>query len=118
MDLGEFSPYRRALLVLVPVACFLAWKYVDEFLAVRALGMLLLLLAEPLLESAFLQPGAGRLLLAVLAYAWVVMGLFWVGMPYLLRDQIDWWTRSAFRWRAGCVGGLVFGLALAVNARC
>jgi hypothetical protein len=43
--------------------------------------------------------------------------MFWVGKPYLLRDQINWITKSLFRWRT--VGGLgvlwgalVFSLAL------
>ena len=50
MDLGEFSKYRTLLKILVPAAWFLSLKFVDEFLAVRALGILLLLLAEPVFE--------------------------------------------------------------------
>jgi hypothetical protein len=88
--------------------------HVEEFLAVRALGMLLLLAAEPLIEAAFLKPQTSRLLLVVLAYAWVLAGLFWVGMPYLLRDQMAWITRTAARWRAACVAGLAWGVALLI----
>src|ERR1700677_2787209 len=94
MDLGEFTNYRMMLKVLVPVASFLTLQYVDEFLSVRALGVLLLLVAEPLLEAAWLRPEACRLLLVVLAYIWIVAGMFWVGMPYLLRDQITWVLKS------------------------
>ena len=114
MDLGEFSGYRKALMVLVPVAYFLSLKFVDDFLPVRALGMLLLLLAEPVLEAAFLRPEASRLLLVVLAYAWAVLGMFYVGMPYVLRDQISWWQKTDGRWRAGCVAGLAYGLAVLI----
>jgi len=35
----------------------------------------------------------------VFAYLLIVAGLFWVTMPYLLRDQINWSTRSNARWR-------------------
>lgn len=112
MDLGEFSPYRQLLKVLVPAAYFLSLKFMDEFLAVRALGMLLLLAAEPVLEAAFLKPQLSKLLLVCLAYAWVTLGLFWVGMPYLMRDQIQWLLRGHGRYRALCVAGLLYGVAV------
>ena len=35
-----------------------------------------------------------RLLLVLLAYVWIINGLFWVGMPWLMRDQIAWLTRQ------------------------
>jgi hypothetical protein len=114
IDLGEFTKYRTPLLILIPVSYVLSWKFVDEFLAVRALGMLLLLLAEPVLESAFMQPERWRLLLVVLAYAWVVKGIFLVGMPYLMRDQIQWVTRSRARWNVMFGAGLAYGIALLI----
>lgn len=112
IDLGEFSGLRRLLVILVPVAGFLTIRFVDEFLSVRALGFLALLAAEPLLEAAFLKLPVTRLLLVVLAYGWVVAGLFWVGMPYLLRDQIAWAVRSPLRWKGLMGAGMAYGLAL------
>jgi len=116
MDLGEFSGYRSMLKIAIPAAWFLCLQFVDDFLPVRALGILLLLLAEPVLDAAFLKPQSGRLLLVILAYAWAVAGLFWVGMPYLLRDQINWVTRNENRWRIACIAGLVYGTAVVVFA--
>lgn len=112
IDLGEFTPYRRALMIIVPVAFFLSLRFMDEFLSVRALGILMLLAAEPVLESAFLQEPQGRLLLVALAYVWVVLGLFWVGMPYLLRDQIQWLLRGRLRYHGLAVAGLLYGVVL------
>lgn len=112
MDLGEFSYLRRTLMIFVPVAAYLTWRFVDEFLAVRALGMLLLLAAEPVIEAAFLRPETSRLLLVVLAYAWAVIGMFWIGMPYLLRDQIAALQKTNARWQAGCAAGLLYGIAV------
>jgi len=114
MDLGEFSSYRTALMVLVPVSYFLSLKFVDEFLSVRATGILLLLLAEPVLEAAFLRPETTRLLLVILAYVWVVLGMFWVGMPYLMRDQIAWVLKSKERWTALCAGGVAYGAVVLI----
>ena len=109
MDLGEFSHLRTMLLVVILVATYLTFRYVDEFLAVRALGIFLLLLAEPLIEAAFLQPQTGRLLLVAWAYAIAILGMTWVGLPYLLRDQIDWFRKSHIHWRAAALAGLIYG---------
>jgi len=112
MDLGEFSNWRRTVLIGTPIAWYLTWKYVDEFLAVRALGMLVLLAAEPLLEAAFLRPEISRLFLVTLVFVWIVFAMFWVGMPYTLRDQIGWVTGSEKRWRAAGLAGIIYGALL------
>ena len=116
IDLGEFSPLRTIMLVGIAAGAILSWIYVPEFLAVRSLGMLLLLAAEPLLESAVLRDEPTRLLLVVLAYAWAIAGLFFVGMPYLLRDAIAWVTAGAVRWKAAAAGGILWGFALVICA--
>jgi hypothetical protein len=113
MDLGEFTYLRAYLLVVIIVATFLTFRYVNDFLAVRALGMFQLLLAEPLIESSFLQPQEGRLLLVVLAYVLAVLGMIWVGKPHLLRDWIDWFGKSKGVWSAAALAGVVYGGALA-----
>ena len=116
IDLGEFSPLRNVMLVAIAAGAVLSWIYVPEFLAVRALGMLLLLAAEPLLESAVLRTEPTRLLLVVLAYEWAIAGLFFVGMPYLLRDAVAWVTASPLRWKAAAAGGVAWGIALVACA--
>ena len=50
MEMGEFAAFRLPLLIALPVGFFLVLLFVDEFLAVRALGILCLLAAEPLLD--------------------------------------------------------------------
>jgi hypothetical protein len=99
MEMGEFSGFRKPLLVLLPIGYVLVLRFVGEFLAVRALGILCLLSAEPLLEAAFFRYETSRLFLTVLAYLMIIAGLFWVTMPYLLRDQINWSAHSTARWR-------------------
>jgi len=116
IDLGEFSPLRNTILVGIVAGAILSWFFVREFLAARALGMVLLLAAEPLLESAVLREEPTRLLLVVLAYAWAAAGLFLVGMPYLLRDAIAFASATTLRWRLASLGGLAYGTALALCA--
>ncbi len=117
IDLGEFTNWRERLLVFIPVSALLTWIYVKEFLSVRALGIVVLLAAEPLLESAFLRPEASRLFLVTLAYVAIVFAMFWIGMPYTLRDQLSWVSAHQKRWRAAAFAGLAYGaLLLAVRA--
>jgi hypothetical protein len=117
VDLEEFGWLRVYLQIAVPVLFVLTVLFVEEFLAARALGILAMLVAEPILSAAFLRDERSRLLLVVLAYIWLTLGMFWVGKPYLLRDHINWITKSLLRWRAlgglGVLwGALIFSLAL------
>lgn len=116
MEMGEFSSFRKPLLFALPVGYLLVLRFVDEFLAVRALGILFLLGAEPLLEAAFLRYETSRLLVTVFAYLLIIAGLFWVTMPYLLRDHIQWSTRGTGRWRTISVIALIYGAVTLVCA--
>jgi hypothetical protein len=116
MDLGEFSQFRSWLQIGVPIVFILTIFFVDEFLSVRALGIMALLAAEPILSSAFLRPETARLLVVILAYVWLTLGLFWVGMPYLLRDQIMWITKTGSRFKAVTVAGLMYAVVVLVCA--
>jgi hypothetical protein len=112
MDLGEFSPNRTLICGVVIAGAIMVPLLAEEFLAVRALGILALLAAEPLLGAAFLRPEQTRLLLVVLAYLWATAGLFMVGAPYLLRDLIGWVTAEPWRYRFAAWSGIGYGAAL------
>ncbi len=116
MDLGEFNNAKPLLRILIPITMVLVVISVRDFLAVRALGVLGLLAAAPLLESAFLKDPATRLLVPIYAYGLLTASLFWVGMPYLFRDAVDWVTAESKRWNAMVLGGLAYGVALVICA--
>lgn len=116
MDMGEFFFLRKWFLTAVPLGFVLVLIYVKEFLAVRALGSLMLLVAGPVLAAAFLQPPVTRLLLPILAYAWIIAGMFFVGMPYLMRDGITWLLAKPSRWNLAVWSGIAYGALLLVLA--
>lgn len=109
MDLGEFYKVEKAVQLILIAGCVGVIIHVKEFLAVRATGFLLILAAGPILVSAFLKEPTSRLLVVGLAYAGAVVGMFWVGMPYLMRDQIDWVLEKRDRLKKGAIGGVAFG---------
>src|SRR5436305_10430482 len=112
MEMGEFSSFRRPLLIVLPIGYLLVIRFVEEFLAARALGVLCLLAAEPLLEAAFFRYETSRLFLTVLAYLMIIAGLFWVTMPYLLRDQINWSTKTSTRWHVLHAVTAIYGITI------
>jgi hypothetical protein len=112
MDLGEFNGLKKYLRYVVPLSIIAVGIAVKEFLSVRALGLLGLMVAAPLLEAAFLKDPSSRLLVPLFAYALVVASLYWVGMPYLFRDAVGWVTATPGRWRAASLAGLAYGVAV------
>jgi hypothetical protein len=116
MDLGEFNGAKPLLRLLVPVSVVLVAVSVRDFLAVRALGVVGLMAASPLLESAFLKDPSSRLLVPIYAYALLTASMFWVGMPYLFRDAVEWVSAERKRWNLLCGAGLAYGLAVVACA--
>ncbi len=116
MNLGEFDSAKRPLQILVPISAVLVCRSVRDFLAVRALGVLGLMLAAPLLGAAFLKDPGSRLLVSSCAYIILTASLFFVGMPYLFRDAVTWVTADSKRWTLSCLAGIAYGIATAVCA--
>jgi hypothetical protein len=116
MDMGEFFHMRRTFIMIVAGGFVAVLIYVKEFLAVRALGSLMLLVAGPVLTAAFLQPQTSRLLLPVLAYVWIIVGMFFIGMPFLMRDWINWLLAKPQRWNLAVYSGIAYGAVLLAAA--
>ena len=116
MDLGEFNSAKGLLQWAVPVSLILVCRSVRDFLAVRALGLVGLMVAAPLLGAAFLKDPSSRLLVPLFAYAVLTASMFCVGMPYLFRDAVSWVTADQKRWTLLSVAGLGYGVATLICA--
>ena len=116
MNLGEFNGAKGLLQILVPISLILVCRAVRDFLAVRALGLLGLMVGAPLLGAAFLKDPTSRLLVPIFAYLLLTASLFCVGMPYLFRDAVTWVMADQKRWKLFSLAGLVYGLATLVCA--
>ena len=116
MDMGEFFNMRRTFIMITIGGYVAVMVYVKEFLAVRALGALMLLVAGPVLTAAFLQPQTSRLLLPILAYVWIIVGMYFIGMPFLMRDGVNWLLAKPQRWSLAVYSGIGYGVVLLVTA--
>jgi len=112
INLMEYTKYRPLFVLGVIGLGVSSWLYVREFIAVRSLGILLLMGADVLLDAAFLRYDAARLVVVSYAYVLIIEGMFMVGAPYLLRDAIDWALASPVRGKSLVVFGILFGLLL------
>jgi hypothetical protein len=117
--LGRFDTYKPLLYVLVPVAVVLVCVFVDELLAARSLGGMLLLLAAPMLDNARWHDSPLRLVPVTLAYLLVVAGVVLVVCPYRFRRTVETCLHSdrlCRIWGAvGCLLGIgISALGLAV----
>lgn len=114
MDLNDFNGIKPILLFLVPIAGFLVITQMEEFLAVRALGFFLMMAASPLLEAAKFETNTLKILIPIYAYVMLTAGMFMVGMPYLLRDLINWMTAKKQRYMLMAGAGLSYGVLVLV----
>ena len=84
--LGDIKIY---LIAIFGVAGLLAFKYLDDFLSVRGLAILGLLLPREFLDSAFMQEPVSRLTLVSLSYIVVLASLYLGALPYRFRDFLE-----------------------------
>ncbi len=119
MPLGFVVALRPILPILFVAATVLTCIFCGELLMCRAIGGLLVLVPTPLLSAAAWHPSSWRYVMIVFAYILVVEGMFVVGMPWTLRNQISWMFRKKGRAKiiAACfiAVGLIFSaLSLSV----
>lgn len=106
-DFAAYKPYMYGGFVLLGVgSCF----YLQDFLAVRGLALLMLLLAKLMVDTARWHPSAWHLVIPTWAYVLVVFGMWFTVSPWKLRDFIQWATATESRVRAGCAVRLAFAL--------
>jgi hypothetical protein len=114
VPLGRFDVVKPYLGVLTPVAIGLVGWAMDDLLAARALGAVLLLAPAPILDAARWHPSPLRLAMTVLAYAMAFKGAVLVMSPHLFRA---WSTRCLTRATACRIcGALALGAAAALVA--
>ena len=114
-----------------PIADFAAWKtpllcifagigigtcvFVQDFLAVRGLAVVLLLLAKLMVDTG--RPALPMthwvLVFQTWAYVMVVAGIWFTISPWRLRDLLNWGTATEKRVKIGCGLRLAFGLFVA-----
>lgn len=95
-QLGEadFGKYKNILFVFFLVLAIGSWFRVPDFLGIRALAVLGLLLSGQFLSAAYLEPPTTRLFLVVLSYLIIGTCLYLAAVPFRFRDAVTFLNRS------------------------
>ena len=86
-DFGEYKFIIGLIGIFIAVASYF---FINDFLAVRALCIILLFYSRAVLDSAFLQEPQARLFLVSFIYLVVVCSLYFGAWPHRMRDFINW----------------------------
>ena len=108
-DFSAFKPYMMAGFIAIGVGSCI---FVQDFLAVRGLAVVLLLLAKLMVDTGrpHLDQSPFVVVIQGWAYFFVVMGIWLTITPWKLRDLIEWATATEARTR------LLSGVRLAFAA--
>ena len=113
-SISDFSALKPIMYCGFGLAGLLTCIYVSDFLAVRGLAIVLLLLAKVMLDTQRNENSDWRLVIAVWAYAWIVAGIWFTISPWRLRDLIHWMTANEQRVRVTSAIRLAFALFVAI----
>jgi hypothetical protein len=112
--IADFAAYKKWMLTGFGALGLLTCIYVRDYLAVRGLAVVMLLLAWVTLNHTRWAESPLRLIVVVWAYTWVVLGMWLTVSPFRLRDFLNWYTANAQRMRLGSMIQLAFGILIAV----
>jgi hypothetical protein len=109
-DFESLKPFLFILFIGVGLGtCF----FVQDFLAVRGLSVLLLLLGKLMVDTQRWEASEWRLVIAFWAYGMVLAGMWFTVSPWRLRDLLLWATANDTRIRVTSGLRMVFGLFVA-----
>lgn len=114
--ISDFSSFKPHMLVAFSAVGLLSCIFVRDFLAVRGLAIVFLLLAKLMVDSGRPHLGETPFVLVIqgLAYFFVVAGIVFTVAPWKLRDWLEWFTQNDTVTRLGCVARLAFDIFLIV----
>jgi hypothetical protein len=114
-SIADFASYKNVLMSVFAAVGIGACVFVQDFLAVRGLALVLLLLAKLMVDTG--RPRLGdtswALVIQGWAYVMVITGMWLTVSPWRLRNFVEWGTANQGRIKAGCIARLVFGLFVA-----
>jgi hypothetical protein len=117
-SISDFASFKTPLLAGFAAVGLGTCLFVQDFLAVRGLAVVLLLLAKLMVDTGrpHLSETGWVLVIQGWAYVLVLMGMWLTVSPWRLRDLLEWGTANEQRIKVGCGIRLAFGLFVAVLA--
>jgi len=114
-SISDFAAFKTPLLAGFAAIGLGACIFVQDFLAVRGLAVVLLLLAKLMVDSGrpHLSDTPWVLVIQAWAYLLVLGGMWFTVSPWRLRDFLEWGTANEKRIKVGCGIRLALGVFVA-----
>jgi len=113
-SISDFASFKPVLFLLFGAVGLGACLFVKDFLAVRGLAVLFLLLAKLMVDTARCVDTNWSLVIVTWAYVLVIAGMWFTVSPWRLRDIVDWSTANEQRIRLLSGIRLGFGILLII----
>jgi hypothetical protein len=114
--IADFAAYKQYMLMFFAAVGIGTCFFVQDFLAIRGLSVLFLLLGKLMVDTG--RPHLGTTpfveIIQIWAYVLVVAGIWFTIAPWRLRDLLNWATASEKRVKIGSAARLAFGLFIVV----
>jgi hypothetical protein len=114
-SIADFASYKSILYMVFAAVGVGSCIFVQDFLAVRGLAVVLLLLAKLMVDTGrpTLPDTSWVIVFQLWAYVLVIAGIWFTVSPWRMRDLLDWGTATEKRIKVGCGIRLGFGLLVA-----
>lgn len=109
-SLADFAAYKNHMMIGFAAVGLGACIFVQDFLAVRGLAVVFLLLAKLMVDTG--RPHLGEtawvLVIQTWAYVLILAGMWFTVSPWRLRDFLEWATANEKRIKVGSAVRLAF----------
>ena len=111
-SVSDFASFKPAMMIGFVAVCVLSCIFIQDFLAVRGLAVVVLLLAKLMVDTGRPHLGESHWVLVIQAWAYllVVVGIWFTVTPWKLRDLLNWGTATETRVRVGSAFRLAFAI--------
>jgi len=113
-SISDFASFKPFLFILFGAVGIGACLFVKDFLPVRGLAVVFLLLAKLIVDTARWVDTDWRLVVVTWAYFMVLAGMWFTVSPWRLRDLINWQTANEQRTRTFSALRCGFGVLLII----
>jgi hypothetical protein len=113
-SVSDFAAFKPAMMLGFVAVGVLSCIFIQDFLAVRGLAVVMLLLAKLMVDTG--RPHLGEThwvwVIQTWAYVLVVAGIWFTVTPWKLRDLLQWGTATEARVRLGSTIRLAFSVLI------
>jgi len=113
-SIADFAAFKPALYTLFAAVGLGACLFVKDYLPVRGLAVIYLLLAKLMVDTARWVETDWRLVITTWAYVLVILGMWFTISPWRLRDLLNWFTANEKRTRVVSGVRLAFGVFVVI----